>query len=71
MIDPGYPVLTTLIFFPVLAAAVVMCFRNDGLARTLTLWASAFECVLAIPLLRDFNLADVGFQFAEKAEWIP
>lgn len=70
MIDPGYPVLTALIFFPVLAAAVVMCFRDDGVARTLTLWASAFEGVLAIPLLRDFDPQNVGFQFVERTEWV-
>lgn len=71
MIDPGYPVLTSLIFFPVLAAAVLMFFRHEGLIRVLTLAASLVEICLAIPLLRGFNIADTGFQFMEHTEWAP
>ncbi|EPR43615.1 proton-translocating NADH-quinone oxidoreductase, chain M [Desulfovibrio sp. X2] len=71
MTEAGYPVLSALIFFPVIAAGILMLFRHEGLVRTLALWASAVECVLAIPLVRDYQLAQTGFQFVEHASWVP
>ena len=71
MIDVGYPVLTSLIFFPLVAAAMLFFFKHDGLCRVFTLAASVVEILLALPLLRFFNVGEAGFQFVEFVPWVP
>ncbi|WP_029898159.1 complex I subunit 4 family protein [Desulfohalovibrio reitneri] len=71
MTEVGYPVLSSIIFFPLLAALVLLFVRHDGAARFITLCASVVEIMLAIPLLMHFVPSDVGFQFVEQYQWVP
>lgn len=67
-----YPVLSVLIFFPLVAAFVLMILPLDELSvRRYTLVAGLGECLLAIPLITRFKLGEAGFQFIEKAVWVP
>ncbi|HEV8231791.1 MAG TPA: NADH-quinone oxidoreductase subunit M [Thermoanaerobaculia bacterium] len=66
-------VLTVLVFLPTVAAALVLLFpeRRAREARIFALGASVVELALSLPLWWRFDLASDGFQFTEKADWIP
>ena len=65
-----WPVLTVLIFFPVAACLVLPFVRGDRAVRVFSLGVGLFELILALPLLR-FDLSVPGYQFQEKAAWVP
>ena len=65
----GYPVLTTLIVFPLLAAAGLFFIKSPQVTRAYTMGASILELILAIPLLTFNHSAD--WQFVERAHWVP
>ncbi|HWR04081.1 MAG TPA: NADH-quinone oxidoreductase subunit M [Humidesulfovibrio sp.] len=67
--DFGYPVLTSLIVFPLLAAAGLFLIKSPQVARAYTMGASILELILGLPLL-FFNF-NAEFQFVEKAHWVP
>ncbi|QLA14975.1 complex I subunit 4 family protein [Desulfolutivibrio sulfoxidireducens] len=69
MADAGYPVLTSLIFMPLVASVVLFFIRQDGFVRGFTLVVGILECLLALPLFG--YQPDGGYQFVEKAAWIP
>ena len=67
--DFGYPVLTSLIVFPLVAAAGLFLIKSPQVARAYTMGASILELILGLPLLYfQFN---AEFQFVEKAAWVP
>ncbi len=65
----AYPVLSYLIFFPLLAALALALFRDDRAVRVFTLAAGLAELVLALPLLA-FATGNGGFQFVERVDWV-
>ncbi len=68
----SFPVLTTLVFFPLAAAAVLMVFPVRGeSSRVFTLIAGLIECLFAIILAAHYNVSEPGFQFVEQAAWLP
>ncbi len=71
MIDAGYPVLTSLIAFPLVAAALLPIFRSEVMIRWFTLVVGLCEMALALPLLTEFDLSAAGFQFVELVPWVP
>jgi NADH-quinone oxidoreductase subunit M len=67
-----YPVLSVLIFFPLAAAFLLMVLPlTEDAVRRYTFAVGIAECLLALPLLTGFQLGEAGFQFAEKAVWVP
>ncbi len=66
--DFGYPVLTLLIVFPLVAACGLFFLRAPQVVRMYTLAVSLIELLLAIPLL-NFQL-NAEFQFVEKMDWV-
>lgn len=68
---PDYPILSVLIFFPLLAAIVLFFLRDENLIRKYTLVASFGEMLLALPLFSRFSLSEPGFQCVEKVAWMP
>jgi len=68
-LDFGYPVLTSLIVFPLLAAAGLFLIKSPQVARAYTMGASILELILGLPLL--FFKFNSDFQFVEKARWVP
>ncbi|MEC9491556.1 NADH-quinone oxidoreductase subunit M [Flexistipes sp.] len=65
-------ILTTLIFFPLLAAFLIFLFFRSGKA---TMWAtfvaSVIELIMTMPLMFNFNKGTAAMQFVEKVDWIP
>ncbi len=68
--ESSWPILTILIFFPLLACLALVFVKTDHGARVLTLAAGIIELLLAMPLLH-FDLASGGYQFVEKKDWMP
>ncbi len=69
----GLPLLSTVIWLPILAGVVVLFTgsdRNAPLARMLAMLGAIAGFVVAIPLYTHFDSAASGFQFVELAPWI-
>lgn len=66
--DFGYPVLTLLIFFPLVAACGLFFLKGSQVVRLYTMAVSLVELLLAIPTL-GFE-PNASFQFVEKLDWV-
>ncbi|MBU4191140.1 MAG: NADH-quinone oxidoreductase subunit M, partial [Proteobacteria bacterium] len=66
--DFGYPVLTLLILFPLVAACGLFFLRAPQVVRMYTFVVSVIELLLAVPLLGYKPNAD--FQFVERLDWV-
>ncbi len=69
----GYPILTTLIFLPVLGALLILIGRRSWELWTkwVALVTSLATFILAIPLFTEFDKTTHKMQFVEKHTWIP
>ena len=69
----GFPILTLVIWVPILAGALVLATgsdRNAALARWIALAGAVLGLVVAIPLITGFDVATSSMQFVEKQPWI-
>ena len=66
--DFGYPVLTILILFPLVAACGLFFLRASQVVRMYTMAVSLIELLLAVPTLYYKHNAD--FQFVERLDWV-
>ncbi len=72
-ITGGFPILSTLIFFPALGALFIIFFLKkewDVLIRWVALGAASVEFLLSLYLPFTFDAKDPGLQWVEKAVWI-
>jgi NADH-quinone oxidoreductase subunit M len=69
----AYPILSTLIFLPVIGAAVILLIGRgqEKLARWVALVVSVVAFILSIPLFTTFDKTTHLMQFTEVHEWIP
>lgn len=69
----GYPILTILIFLPVLGALLILLGRRSWELWTkwVALITSLATFILAIPLFTEFDKTTHKMQFVEKHTWIP
>jgi NADH-quinone oxidoreductase subunit M len=70
MLDSGFPVLTAIIFFPLLACVCLFFFQRPQWVRIFTLIVSLVEVYLTLPLLK-FAFGTPAFQFVERVPWLP
>ncbi|MFW5498232.1 MULTISPECIES: complex I subunit 4 family protein [unclassified Maridesulfovibrio] len=66
----AYPVLTVLVFFPLLAAVGLFFLKGDNTIRMFTLGVSIIELALSFPLFAGFKLESAAFQFVERMDWV-
>src|SRR5271169_3219648 len=66
----GYPLLSFMIFLPVLGAFLLLFVRNAAMARWIALGFSVAELVLCMPLLMNFDATIPHMQFGENMPWI-
>ncbi|HUI46586.1 MAG TPA: NADH-quinone oxidoreductase subunit M [Nitrospirota bacterium] len=66
----GYPLLSFMIFLPVLGAFLLLFIKNASMARWIALGFSVAELVLCIPLLLNFDATIPHMQFGESMPWI-
>ncbi len=71
--EPGYPVLSTLIFLPVAGAVLLLLIKRtqEGLLKWSALLISVVEFILSMPLFTGFDKSTHQMQFLERYEWIP
>lgn len=67
----GLPILSVLIFSPLLAAMVAWGIRNPRILRWWTLGFTLAAAVFSLSLYARFDRATANFQFVERASWIP
>lgn len=68
-----YPVLSTVIFLPILGALLIFLTKRSS--ETFIKWTalaiSIIDFVLSIPLFTGFDKTTAAMQFVEKRDWIP
>ena len=69
----GFPILTALIFLPIIGALPIAFFRRSDplLIRTWTLLVTLAEAGIVATLALGFNPGATGPQFTERASWVP
>jgi NADH-quinone oxidoreductase subunit M len=72
----GFPLLSLLIWLPIVGCIVIMSVRGEEAvvasnARWTALWTSLIVFALSLILWVKFDQADGGFQFVENATWLP
>ena len=67
------PLLSLSIWTPIAFGILILLLGRDSNApamRTLALAGSVLSFLVTVPLVTNFNLADAGMQFVERAPWI-
>ena len=70
----GFPLLTLITFLPLLGGVILMFFFKKEHTKAIKFFATIVVLVdffLSIPLWTEFDTSEAGFQFLEKASWIP
>jgi NADH-quinone oxidoreductase subunit M len=65
-----YPLLSLMIFIPVLGSFILLFIRNAAVARWVALAFSIVEIGLCVPLLLNFDGTVPNMQFGESVPWI-
>lgn len=66
-----FPLLSLLIFSPLLLAAGAAFLRSDAALRWWTLAGTLVIAAVSLPLYAGFDLSTANFQFVEHRAWIP
>ncbi|MBE0493387.1 MAG: NADH-quinone oxidoreductase subunit M [Thiomicrospira sp.] len=69
----GYPILSTLIWLPIIAGLIVLFAgrNNPGFAKWFSLGAAVLTFILSLPLYVAFDTTTSAMQFVERVSWIP
>ena len=70
-LDSTFPILTCLLFFPLIGAAVLWLFDDEDMVRTSALTIALVELALAIFVLMRFVSDSPAMQFVEHVPWVP
>ncbi|MFC2075491.1 NADH-quinone oxidoreductase subunit M [candidate division KSB1 bacterium] len=72
MIEFGFPILSLILFFPMLGVLMLLLLprKNPGTVRTAALMFALVEFCLSLVLWVKFRLGDPGMQFRETMPWI-
>lgn len=67
----NWPLLSLLIWLPILGGALILAVRDARLARWAALAVALLTFLLSIPLYTGFDLGSDAMQFVEQHPWIP
>ncbi len=70
LLTSGFPLLSVLIFLPLLGAFALLFIRNEEQCRRATLLITAVVALLSLKLIADFDQTTARFQFVEFYPWI-
>lgn len=73
MQEIGYPILSTLIFLPIIGAILILLIQRtkEALIKWAALLISLITFILSIPLFTHFDKTVAHMQFTETHTWIP
>lgn len=71
MSEADFPLLSFIIFLPLVGAIVVGATQNTHLAKLITLLFAGLELLLTVFAIFLFDTSKAGFQLVEKYYWIP
>jgi NADH-quinone oxidoreductase subunit M len=66
-----FPILSCILFLPIIGAAVLWLFDDEDMVRTSALTISLVELALCIFVLMRFVPDSAAMQFSERVPWIP
>ncbi|MEW6426459.1 MAG: NADH-quinone oxidoreductase subunit M [Thermodesulfobacteriota bacterium] len=69
--DGSYPILSTLIFLPLLGALFLLFLPGDNMARIWAMVVTVLTAVLSLPLYTGFDITTAKYQFGEHVAWVP
>jgi NADH-quinone oxidoreductase subunit M len=67
----GYPILSLLIFLPLIGVIPLLILKNDEAAKYWTLVITLVIAVVSLPLYFKFDKTTALYQFGEHHAWIP
>lgn len=67
----NWPLLSILIWLPIIGGALVLALRDPRAARWASLLVALLTFALSLPLLTGFDYASDALQFVETHAWIP
>jgi NADH-quinone oxidoreductase subunit M len=67
----GFPILSLLLFFPLLGAMVLWLIQDEDLLKSSSLGIAVLELILAGMVLFHFEPGTSAMQFTERVAWIP
>lgn len=70
IINDGFPILSTLIFLPLLGVLVLLVIPNDNGCRIWTLLITVITALVSLPLYANFDRTTAKYQFGEHSAWI-
>ena len=70
LINSGFPLLSTIIFLPLIGAFLLLPFKDDTISKYITLIVTGITAVLSLFLVVGFDSTTARFQFAETHSWI-
>ncbi len=67
------PLLSIIIFTPTVAGLLILLIprENKQAVRWIALFASTFTFLLSVLVYLFYNVANGGYQFVEKMDWVP
>jgi len=71
MSEAAFPLLSLIIFLPLVGAVIVGLMRNIRLAKEFALVLAVFELLLTLLVLQLFDSSSSDFQLVERYTWIP
>ncbi|MBH0202942.1 MAG: hypothetical protein HP496_11750 [Nitrospira sp.] len=67
----GFPILSCILFLPVVGAAVLWLLDEEDMVRTSALMIALVELALSVFVLLRFVPESAAMQFTERVRWIP
>ncbi len=71
ILNKGFPILSVLIFLPLVGALIALFLSGDNVARIWALIVTVVNAVISLTLYSGFNTATYKYQFGEHVAWIP
>jgi NADH-quinone oxidoreductase subunit M len=70
LINPGFPILSVLIFLPLAGALLLLFIKDEAWCRNIALITTGLVGVISLQLLSGFDKTTDKFQFVEHHTWI-
>lgn len=71
ILNEGFPILSALVFFPLIGALLLLLIPGENFSRFCTLAVTTITAVASIQLYCRFDTTTAKYQFAEHHSWIP